>query len=105
MKPMKIPEVPGWHLEKVSAELLGESLTLRRRNRRAGIGPKWIRLGQRILYKDGGEWKPVSALSPYGVAKDAPNRVQFAKVTTSALSMEATLQPTWSGGVLEWTVQ
>ena len=72
MKPMKIPEVPGWHLEKVSAELLGENLTLRRRNRRAGIGPKWIRLGQRILYKDGAEAEYLEELQAKSEAASAP---------------------------------
>ena len=70
-----------------------------------GHGEVRVPASWRILYKDGGEWKPVTALSPYGVAKDAPNRVQFSKVTTSALRLEATLQPEWSGGVLEWTVR
>ena len=70
-----------------------------------GHGEVRVPASWRILYKDGGEWKPVTALSPYGVAKDAPNRVQFSKVTTSALRLEATLQPESSGGVLEWNVQ
>jgi hypothetical protein len=70
-----------------------------------GHGEVRLPASWRILYKEGGEWKPVTALSAYGVAKDAPNRVQFAKVTTSAVRLEVTLQPAWSGGVLEWTVQ
>ena len=42
----------------------------------------------RVLYKDGGEWKPVSAQGPYSVRKDAFNRVAFAPITTTAMRIE-----------------
>jgi len=79
----------------------------------------------RLLYRDGGVWKPVQALDPYGVAKDKFNKVDFQPVTTSALRVEVQLQGrtykvgelgppdanyldkdiTWyEGGVIEWRV-
>ncbi len=47
----------------------------------------------RVLYRDGEEWKPVEAATPYAVALDRFNRVTFAPVTTAALRLEVTLQP------------
>jgi hypothetical protein len=60
-----------------------------------------------VLYRDGEEWRPV-ALEPgagYGTALDGYNRVAFAPVVTSALRLEVTLQPQWSAGIQEWTVE
>ena len=59
----------------------------------------------RLLYKDGGEWKPVNTTAAYGVAKDAWNKVAFTPVTTAALRVEVTMQPQWSAGIQEWKVR
>lgn len=59
----------------------------------------------RVLYRDRGEWKPVSTAGPYRVAKDAVNTVAFTPVTTDALRLEIVLQPEWSAGVHEWSVR
>lgn len=59
----------------------------------------------RVLYREGGEWRPVTNAGPYGVEMDHFNRVAFAPVDTTALRVEVTLQPDWSGGVLEWRVE
>ncbi|HSB11255.1 MAG TPA: beta-L-arabinofuranosidase domain-containing protein [Blastocatellia bacterium] len=59
----------------------------------------------RVLYKDGGEWKPVKNLAGYGVEKDRFNKVAFSPVTTTALRLEVTLQPDWSVGIQEWKVK
>jgi len=56
----------------------------------------------RLLWKDGNEWKPVETKSTYDVSKDAFNEVSFRPVTTTAIRLEATLQPDVSGGILEW---
>ena len=77
------------------------------------------------MYKDGRQWVPVKASSPFGVEKDQYNRVAFEPVTTPSLRMEIQLQPnhikkgklgppdanyltedlTWyEGGVIEWSV-
>jgi len=68
----------------------------------------------RLLYKDpstalgagsGGEWKPVQASTPFGVAKDQYNVVRFTPVTASALRLELVMQPNVSAGVQEWKVK
>ena len=58
----------------------------------------------RLLYKDGGQWKPVENLTPYGIAKDRFNPVTFAPVTTSGLRLEVTMQPNLSAGIQKWQV-
>ncbi len=58
----------------------------------------------RLLYKDGGEWKPVPGVSSYPVALDQFNRVEFPKLTVKELRLEVALQDGFSGGVLEWRV-
>jgi hypothetical protein len=58
-----------------------------------------------VLYRDGGEWKPVEAAGPYEVEKDRYNQVVFKPVATSALRLEVTLQPQWSAGVQEWKLK
>ena len=61
--------------------------------RRVPVPASW-----RVLYKDGEEWKPVEAAGPYGVEKDAYNKVAFKPVTTTAM-----LAP-MSSGIQEWKV-
>jgi hypothetical protein len=59
----------------------------------------------RVLYKDGGEWKPGEAAGAYETGKDRYSRVAFKPVSTSALRLEVTLQPQWSAGILEWKIE
>jgi hypothetical protein len=59
----------------------------------------------RVLYKDGGEWKPVEAAGAYETGKDRYSRVAFKPVATSALRLEVTLPPQWSAGILEWKIE
>jgi uncharacterized protein len=59
----------------------------------------------RLLYRDGEEWKPVAAATPYGVEPDRFNRLDFEPVTTPALRLEVSLQPEWSAGIQEWKVE
>lgn len=56
----------------------------------------------RALYKDGDQWKPVTAKEDYGVAKDQFNTVHFEPVAIGAIRLEVKLQPGQSGGILEW---
>jgi len=58
----------------------------------------------RLLYKEGGEWKPVQMDGAYGVAKDKYNAISFHPVTTSALRLEVSMQPDCSAGIQEWKV-
>jgi len=59
----------------------------------------------RLLWRDGNDWKPVKLTSGSGYSRhlDRLNKVDFEPVTTSALRLEVTLQPKYSGGILEWT--
>jgi DUF1680 family protein len=59
----------------------------------------------RVLYRAGGEWRPVEAAGAYGIEKDRFNKVTFKPVTTSGLRLEVTLQPNWSAGLQEWAVR
>jgi len=72
----------------------------RRVGRQCRVPRSW-----RLLYKTGDEWRPVAASGPYGVELDRANHVAFAPVETTALRLEVQLQPQWSGGVLEWSVE
>ena len=72
----------------------------RRINAHCRVPQSW-----QLLYKDGNEWKPVTGASKYGTEMDQYNRVTFEPITTSALRIEAQLQPNWSGGILEWQVE
>ena len=59
----------------------------------------------RILYLDGGQWKPVENPSSYSLEKDKYNQLTFKPITTTALRLEVTMQPAWSAGVAEWKVK
>jgi DUF1680 family protein len=56
----------------------------------------------RLLHRDGPEWKPVAALTDFGVQRNQFNRATFTPVTTSGLRLEVQLQPGYSAGILEW---
>ncbi len=70
-----------------------------------GRGEVRIPASWKILYRDGDSWKPVETTSPYSVEKDKYNKLTFKPVTTTALRLEVTMQPTWSAGLEEWKVQ
>ena len=59
----------------------------------------------RILFKDGGEWKPVRNQGSFCVQKDRYNTVDFTPVSTTGLRLEVTMQPEWSAGVEKWNVR
>jgi hypothetical protein len=59
----------------------------------------------RLLYQSGDLWVPVGAADSFGVKKDGWNQVTFPAVETTALRLEARLQPNFSGGILEWKVE
>jgi len=69
-----------------------------------GHGECRVPASWRLLYKTADGWSPVDPKSSYGVRKDTANRVSFAPVTTSGLRVEITLQPQFSAGILEWSV-
>jgi len=70
-----------------------------------GHGEVRVPASWRVLYKDGEAWKPVETAGPWGVEKDKYNVITFKPVTTNGLRLEVTMQPNWSAGVQEWTVE
>ena len=68
------PAVRGWHTEDEAARLLGEHIQTRRRNRKRGLGPKWVRHGRDVLYPDGGEDEYLADLLKKAEAERAPPR-------------------------------
>jgi DUF1680 family protein len=68
------------------------------------VGACRIPKSWRVLYLDGGEWKPVEEPTEYERKMNAFNRVSFKKVTTAGLRVEVQCRPNWSGGILEWRV-
>ena len=59
----------------------------------------------RLLYKEGGQWKPVENTEVYSVDRDRYNKVSFKAVKTDSLRLEVTLQDKWSAGIQEWKVK
>jgi hypothetical protein len=59
----------------------------------------------RLLYRQGGQWKPVETSEPFAVKRDQFNKVSFSAVSTDALRLEVKLQPNYSGGILRIRVR
>ena len=70
-----------------------------------GVGQCRLPKDWRVLYQDGGQWKPVSNVTVDPVTKDKWNAAKFTPVKTTALRLEINLQPGFSGGILEWKVK
>jgi len=58
----------------------------------------------RLVYLDGGKWKPVDNTSPYELAPDRMNKVAFKPVKASSLRLEVQSQKGKAGGIYEWRV-
>jgi hypothetical protein len=58
----------------------------------------------RVLYQDGGEWKPVAARGAAGVEPNVFTALEFAPVTTMAMRIEATMAKDATVTVAEWRV-
>jgi hypothetical protein len=67
-----------------------------------GRGACRVPASWQLQYRDGDRWRPVQALSSFGVVRDQFNLVTFEPVETTGLRVEVQLQPGYSGGVLEW---
>jgi hypothetical protein len=72
MKPMRALTIEGWHSEAKTAELLGISLETLRRMRRLKSGPKWVRHGRRVLYRDSSEHEYLLELQARAEAASEP---------------------------------
>jgi DUF1680 family protein len=64
-----------------------------------------VPLSWRILYKKDNEWVPVTNTTPYEIAKDKYNSVQFEPVKTTALKLEIQLPVENASGIHEWIVK
>jgi hypothetical protein len=58
----------------------------------------------RLLYRDGGAWKPVAEPTGYPTRSSEFCEVRFKPVTTDALRLGVQLESGFSGGILEWRV-
>jgi hypothetical protein len=58
----------------------------------------------RLLYQDGGEWKPVVAKGTYGTTPNAFTTIEFSPVATMAMRIEATMAKDATVGIAEWRV-
>jgi hypothetical protein len=70
-----------------------------------GVGQCRIPQSWRLLYLDGGEWKAVPGTTTAAATQDQFNIMTFQPLKTSTLRIEASLQPGFSGGILEWRVK
>jgi hypothetical protein len=59
----------------------------------------------RLVYKDGGKWKPVPGASTYGTKPNQYNRTTFPAIQTKALRLEAQLRPNYSAGIFQWKAE
>jgi DUF1680 family protein len=70
----------------------------------SGHGECRVPKGWKLLYRNGGDWKPVVNSSDYACTKDGFDTVTFTPVETEALRLEVTLPEGFSSGVQEWVV-
>ena len=71
----------------------------------SGVGQCRVPKSWRLLYQESGAWKPVPDAIAEPVTKDKWNRLKFNSIKTTALRLEAELQPEFSAGILEWRVE
>jgi DUF1680 family protein len=70
-----------------------------------GKGQCRVPASWRVVYRAGGEWKPVGAGGEYVVRKDGYSEVRFSPVKTDSVRVEVELQEGYSGGILEMAVE
>jgi len=71
----------------------------------SGQGACRIPASWRLLYLVEGQWKEVPAPVAGAVSRDKWNPMSFSPIKTSALRIEAQLQPDFSCGILGWRVK
>jgi hypothetical protein len=69
-----------------------------------GAGECRVPAKARLLYREGGVWKPVQTGSVFPLMKDQYSEVTFDPLTTDGLRIEVMLRDGFSGGILEWRV-
>lgn len=72
-----------------------------------GRGECRVPASWKLLYRAGGEWKPVALTSPtadYPVHPDGWCDVHFAPVTTTAMRLLVEMKPGWAAGARAWKI-
>ena len=64
------------------------------------IPESWV-----LKYRDGDTWKDVQSHGSFGISKDTFNSVNFDPVQCRDLRIEVQLQPSFSGGILQWELR
>lgn len=70
-----------------------------------GVGECRLPKAWRVLYREGGVWKPVHTEGSYTTEKDRFNQVVFETVSTDALRVEFESQAGFASGIHEWVVK
>ncbi|MBI5387322.1 MAG: glycoside hydrolase family 127 protein [Verrucomicrobia bacterium] len=67
-----------------------------------GTGQCRVPASWKVLFRDGDQWKEVSNAHASPISRNKYNIATFDPVQTTALRLEVQLQPSFSGGILEW---
>lgn len=70
-----------------------------------GVGDCTPPKSWQVLFRQNGEWKPVTGASAYGVEKDKYNRTTFDAVETDGLRLDVLMPDRHSSGLLQWKVE
>jgi hypothetical protein len=70
-----------------------------------GIGECRLPESWRVLFRENGEWKPVTHPSGYGCEGNRYNRTTFDPVETDGLRLDVQLPEKFSSGLLQWRVE
>ncbi len=70
-----------------------------------GIGECRPPKSWRVLYRENGEWKPVTHPSEYGCENNHYNRTTFDSVETDGLRLDVQMPEKFSSGILQWKVE
>jgi DUF1680 family protein len=70
-----------------------------------GQGECRIPASWRLLYLEGGAWKPVWTDERWGTTGDTWNKVTFETVRTRSVRLEVRSQEGWAGGIHEWRIR
>ena len=73
--------------------------------RRTGTGECRLPASWKVLYREGGAWKPVTPQASAPPVKDRFTVLSFAPVTTDALRLEITSREGFAAGIHEWKVR
>jgi hypothetical protein len=70
-----------------------------------GVGECRLPKSWQVLWRDKGEWKPVTHPSGYGCEGNRYNRTTFDAVETDGLRLDVLLPERFSSGLLQWKVE